>query len=203
MDINIRNEEIISNYDLVFSITKSLKNDFELYNNIAHEISINHRIAIYLEEYLKQNSHFDITVDLEENRFNKSNIFVKYQYGNEIFTQSKRIRPDIMIHQVSNNLYIGKWIEIKIGNNLDKCNFDIMKCYYVSKQLVDTFAISVLIDKDNKRIIMNSFIPLCEYSFINTVYLDDKFNIIRCVSECTNYICEPIQIKDKIIVNVI
>lgn len=61
-----------------------------------HEVCINHRVAVYLEDYVKLNINADYKVDIEYNRYYKNKKVVR------INETVKSVRPDIIVHSRTN-----------------------------------------------------------------------------------------------------
>ncbi len=59
-------------------------------DRILHEVCINHRLAVYIENYIAKEFKQDYYVDIEYNRYFKNK---KYLQGKE-----KPARPDIIVH---------------------------------------------------------------------------------------------------------
>lgn len=87
---------IENDHDLIIlpqdNIVYEDNNEEEQLERILHEVCINHRLAVYLEEYVNQYLNSKYKVDLEYNRCYKNKKAV-------IINGEKKVRrPDIIIH---------------------------------------------------------------------------------------------------------
>lgn len=149
--------------DCLFEAIQMLfQNDSFLLENKVHEIAINHRIAIYLEQLLSNSillTENQLSVDIEYNRelyedirsmeFECQNI-----WENEVtYWEEKNVRPDIVVHHRESNEHNILWIEVKLGEDIEICEFDKVKAYHACWQLNFQYAVAILIDYVNKRIV--------------------------------------------------
>jgi hypothetical protein len=99
--MKISNErDVISLKELIKNSLLNLKNkDINLFENASnnaqerklHEICINHRLAVYIENHLKE-KNLDYCVDIE---YNKNHYMPKKLKVNG---SNKKVRPDIIVH---------------------------------------------------------------------------------------------------------
>ena len=193
------------------SVSKLLQQDKYLCDINAHEIAINHRIAIYLEEILNYYGVLEtenLSVDIEYNRIsnvnnpssileNKTQFEINcVDHNNNEFLKQKIVRPDIIIHERDreNNVL---WIEIKIGDDTLLCEEDIAKAYYACTQLRFKYGASVLINHTENTLVIfliddNS--KMIEYHF--EINRDTPYLLKAVFNDA--YTPRPIFIKEKI-----
>jgi len=154
-------------YIIAQAIQKLFQNDSELFEMNVHEVAINHRIAIYLEELLIpkdfEASKAIRSVDLEYNRVISDNIlysdnrktkltFEYHTLEGEIFLQERDVRPDIVVHQRCNSSHNILWMEVKTGSDIEMCRNDREKIYYACVQLGFETGVALLVDYSNKML---------------------------------------------------
>lgn len=143
------------------AVVKLFQNDANLLEMKAHEIAINHRIAIYLERYFqlrdpgtKRNI---LSVDLEYNRIvpcdplveNGMHTVLTFEYYNaddKIIYLEKDVRPDIVVHERGSGHHNILWVEIKLGSDSEVCRDDREKIFYACTQLGFEIGIALLIN---------------------------------------------------------
>ena len=169
------------------AVLNVFQHDASLLQMGAHEIAINHRIAVYLEKSLCAKSVIDeknLSVDLEYNRritddMKTDNTQISVTYENclgQLYQKLKNVRPDIIIHERTSNLNNILWLEIKLGTDPELCADDIRKAFYAYTQLDFRASCASLIDNVNKLLRLwiygdASFIKY-EYSIAeNEIYL--------------------------------
>lgn len=145
---------------LVQAVAELFQNDAYLLEIKAHEIAINHRIAIYLERYFQlrdpEAKRNILSVDLEYNRIVPSNPLVEkgthtaltfeYYGPDEIISLEKSVRPDIVVHERGSGHYNILWIETKLSSDSEVCRDDRGKVFYACTQLGFEIGIALLIN---------------------------------------------------------
>jgi hypothetical protein len=92
----VENDSDIFDSDEEFEGYFSTTEDVHILNRKLHEVTITHRLAVYLEEYLRDTPLQNHSVDLEYNRFYNQPKDV------ETFEGHRTVRPDIIIHTRTN-----------------------------------------------------------------------------------------------------
>lgn len=140
--------ELIKEYKYILenAVDDFMNRDSALLDSNAHEQTISHRIAVYLEKRLEESGYCHFNIDCEYNRnisdVKKLNIFLRSfecctdnitcksikkaieNRGSLAEHQRKHFRPDIIMHTRGNNDYNEIVIEIKKNK---QCPFDKMK----------------------------------------------------------------------------
>lgn len=156
-------------HQIAKAVVKIFQNDKCLLEESVHEITINHRLAIYLERYFKLTDPVTkrriLSVDLEYNRLsnscdcitsdNHTKLLFEYKtIDGEILHDLKNVRPDIVVHERGTNNYNVLWLETKIGSDIELCTEDRAKVYYACSQLGFASGVSLLIDYLSNRIVI-------------------------------------------------
>ena len=194
----------MKNYDMLAhclaqAVAQLFQNDAYLLETKAHEIAINHRIAIYLEKYFQlrdsETKRKVLSVDLEYNRVISSNLLAEkgkhtaltYEYINhndEILHMKKDARPDIVVHKRGSGHHNTLWLEIKLGSDSELCREDREKAFYACTQLGFEIGVAMLINYPNKFLTMymitqNRGSIIYEFNVSNTeaeiVFKQEKF----------------------------
>lgn len=139
-------------------------NDIYLIENNSHELSLEGRMAIYLQK------DFSLPVDIDYNRKESSvkRISQKYsidpgnkcghaskplKYEKKDHTDDPSFRPDIIIHErgcMDNNLVA---IELKKSGNVDQLHEDCRKlCYLTDKGYHYSYGVGITFDMDHADI---------------------------------------------------
>lgn len=156
--------DVLANY-IAQAVAKLFQNDAYLLEANAHEIAVNHRIAIYLERYFQlkdlERNRKILSIDLEYNRVVASDPFIQkgkhtmltfeYSDSNEkIIHIEKDVRPDIVVHKRGSGHYNMLWIETKLGSDCEMCREDREKIFYACTQLGFEIGVALLIDYPSK-----------------------------------------------------
>lgn len=145
--------------------------DSFLFEASVHETCINHRLAIYLEQFIPDYLDYseDMSVDIEFNRMpinDHTMSQMKIVFESDI--EPKQIRPDIIIHHRGDPLNKILWLEVKIGSDPYLCTKDIHKANYCCRYFNYRIASSILINYPQRRIrlwLMNGSEPIEEYEY--------------------------------------
>lgn len=154
---------------VVQAVGKLFQNDAYLFEMKAHEIAINHRMAIYLDRYFQlrdpETKRNILSVDLEYNRIIPSNpsaemgthtvlTFEYYDPDEKIIYLEKDVRPDIVVHERGSGHHNILWIETKLGSDSEVCRDDREKIFYACTQLGFEIGIALLINYPGRLLII-------------------------------------------------
>lgn len=164
--INMKNYDMLA-HCLAQAVAQLFQNDAYLLETKAHEIAINHRIAIYLEKYFQlrdsETKRNVLSVDLEYNRVISSDSLIEKgthtaltfeccnPNGKTIYVE-KDVRPDIVVHERGTGHHNILWIETKLGSDSEVCREDREKVFYACKQFGFNAGASLLINHPNKQL---------------------------------------------------
>lgn len=138
-------------------------NDIYLIENNSHELSLEGRMAVYLQKY------FSLPVDIDYNRKERSEkkIHMSYsvdpgdecgysakplKYEGEYRVDDPSFRPDIIIHErgiMNNNLVA---IELKKSGNVRQLHEDCRKLCYLTKKYKYSYGLGITFDIDHADI---------------------------------------------------
>ncbi len=174
------------------AIKRLFERDSLLFEASVHEICINHRLAIYLEQLIPDFFYpytEDLSVDIE---FNRTPIDTHTMSQMKIVFESdmepKQIRPDIILHHRGDPLSKVLWLEVKIGSDPYICTKDIHKANFCCNYFKYEFAASILINHPQRRVrlwVMNGSKPIEEYEY------GYENGVMLPYYECTNAEIEP------------
>lgn len=199
-------------HQIAQAVAKIFQNDKCLLEESVHEITINHRLAIYLERYFKLANPITkrriLSVDLEYNRLanndycipsdNYTKLLFEYRtVDGETIHDWKNVRPDIVVHERGTNNHNVLWLESKIGSDIELCTEDRIRVYYACSQLGFDSGVSLLIDYLSKRIVIylvTATKGCVEYEF---EIIDSKAHIAHW-HEFANFSPEPVPLLAKI-----
>lgn len=175
MTVELRLEAFVD--IIVNAVLKPFQNDGLLYKCGAHELAINHRIALYLEEelnYITVNQKTKFFVDIEFNKF-------QHVKGER---EKYHLRPDIIVYQRNRSSQLA-WIEIKIGENLELCDNDKDKICFVSSKSICQFGLSVLINYKKNIITVYSCLRSGEmYKLVYEFSQEDYILTYKLIENC-------------------
>ena len=149
------------------AVARLFQNDSTLLKIKAHEIAINHRIAMYLERYFQlkdpKTKRNVLSMDLEYNRVVPSNplaekgthtvlTFEYYDLDEKIVYLEKDVRPDIVVHERGSGHHNILWIETKLGSDSAVCRDDRAKVFYACTQLGFEIGIALLINYPDRML---------------------------------------------------
>lgn len=163
---------------LANAVCNLIINDNILFVYNVHETCINHRLALYLEKSLStqwDSSDKTLFVDIEFNRsledkkqkIMQLNVEESIPFEDQQVSQ-KLIRPDIVIHNRTNNHGNVLWIEVKIGSDPHICQADVNKIIHACHQLSFQLGASLLIDYSHNKLwtwIIDTSGQIEEYEF--------------------------------------
>ncbi len=177
-----RQEDVLNNCSnacLISAIAALFERDEYLFERDVHEVSINHRLANYLEYYLQQQAENPLLfAEIEYNRLYRFDLhdgsgqmsFLQ-DLPNllDIMKKGKYVRPDIVIHERGRRNLC--WIEVKIGENIGVCEYDKRKCYLACRQFDFEQAVSLLINYRAKSVVVHTFNKYTDDILVDTVSL--------------------------------
>ena len=192
---------------IAYATKKIFRYDAELFHVNVHEVAINHRLAMYLEEQIRPqpiNNINNLVADLEYNRIlNNGNmsdctqLLLEYtDFEGNIHHEWKNVRPDIIIHERSSNINDILWLEVKTGTDPDVCKEDLIKAYYACEQLYFMYGGALLLDFINKR----CWLMLMQGNFAIEYYysMEDEAPVLYSKMEHNGFRPEPI--RERIII---
>jgi len=134
----INNDDDLIHLDSECEVLEYSRDSQEMERKL-HEVCINHRLAVYLENYIKDNFTEMYKVDIEYNRYYKNKKHLNINGVNDV------VRPDIIVHtRTEIPIYAQHYLVIEAKKDIkSNCDEDVVKSFLVDPKYSYEFGLTV------------------------------------------------------------